>query len=165
MVLEKFAASRPTRYRWSVILLFLLSLPTNLIVLMTAGFAAQTHEPAIYLAQGEVQAFDWIDEHTSPGALILAGSETGLYIPAYSRGRVIYGHPFETVDAEMQEAAVTEFFRGGLSPQQMEAFVSERDVDYVFVGPRERSLGDIDPLDGWQVVYETGDVVLYEVQE
>jgi hypothetical protein len=69
---------------------------------------------------------------------------------------VLYGHPFETVDAEGQEQALIAFFEAGGDDH----FLSERGVDYVFYGPRERELGEFS-IPGLEPIFSSGGVELY----
>jgi uncharacterized membrane protein len=64
----------------------------------------------------------------------------GLYIPAYTGRRVIYGHPFETVNAEQMEARVIKYFEGSNDKEELAGLL---DVNYVFYGPRERKIGSM----------------------
>ena len=131
-------------------IVLLLALPTNLLVLLAAQHGAETHDPQIYLTRGEALALDWIEVNTPPNALILASPQTGLLIPAYTGRRVIYGHPFETVNAEVQKNLVVQWFGEGKTPesasqadQQPQKFLEEQQVDYIFLGPREQALGGL----------------------
>ncbi|MDH5506801.1 MAG: hypothetical protein OEZ02_06235 [Anaerolineae bacterium] len=160
---QQIAGQKMRRFRLLVIVLFILALPTNLLVVGAAVFGAQQHDLGIYLTTGEAQALSWINHHVEQDAVVLAAPDTGLFIPAHSRARVLYGHPFETVDAAAQEAAVTGFFSGALSPSQAAAFLTENHIAYIFVGPREQALGSLDWLASWQPVYSARGVSLYQV--
>jgi hypothetical protein len=85
----------------------------------------------------------WINEEIRQNALFLTGPESGLYVPAFSHGRVIYGHPFETVDAEVHKELVTRFYSGTLTIEQ----------------------GTLEPQDEWQLVYSHDDVLIYKIQD
>jgi hypothetical protein len=140
-------------------LVLLLSIPTNLLVLLAGVHGAQTLDQRLYLTAAENQAMDWLEENTPPDALVLAAPETGLFLPAQTGRRVIYGHPFETVNAEWEKASVIAFFETG-----NEAYLFERDVDYIFYGPREDALGDSLPLRVLETVFDSGDVTIYQVK-
>lgn len=155
---ERLAAGRPGRFRALALGALLLTLPTTLILLLTAVYGARTREPALYLTRSEAAALEWVSANTPPEALILAAPDTGTFIPAHSGRRVIYGHPFETVNAEVEEQAVLEFFQG-LRP----GFIYERRVDYVWVGPRERKIGVPAQVSGLPAVYSLDGVTLYAV--
>ena len=67
----------------------------------------------------------------------------GMFIPAQTGRRVIYGHPFETVNAENRKSEVTAFFEefGSESAQpELEAYLKSNGVEYIFWGRRERLL-------------------------
>ncbi len=146
--------------RWRpglVALIALFAFPTNLVVYAGALAATQTRPPELFFTRDEAAAFDWLAIE-APGALVVAAPSTGLFIPAHSDARVIYGHPLETADASAQRQAVEGFFAGRTSP---EAFFTRYPADYVFYGPREKSLGPLPNLPGWQVVFQQGGVTIY----
>ncbi len=143
-----------------------LALPSTLLILLVGLFGAQTRDPALYLTQSEVQALEWLESNTPADALVLAAPETGLLIPAHTGRRVLYGHPFETVNATSEQAQVVAFFQGEM--QAPATFVEQRQVDYIFYGPRERSLGELPKGLDLRRVYATGvpgadQVILYQV--
>ena len=49
----------------------------------------------------------------TPGrSLVAAPTSLGLWVPARSNARVIYGHPFETINADVQKAQLEAFYAG-----------------------------------------------------
>jgi hypothetical protein len=142
-----------------------LSIPTNLIVLATGFVGAANHDPAIYLTRAEKQGIAWIGENIPEGAVVLSGPGTGLFIPAHSSARVLYGHPFETINAEEQEKLVTGFFQLGLSAAERRDFIDAQNISYIFYGPRERQLGDLEILVDWSLVFRLDDVEIYRMQK
>ena len=159
--LEFLAGGRARRYRWLVVATFSLALLTNLIVLAGGFVAASAQNPKIYLARDEWDALTWLDANAAPNALVLSSPETGLFIPAHTGRRVLYGHPYETVNADAMEAAVTAFFDGTLTEAERQSLLNGYDVDLIFYGPRERDLGSIPVPEGWQPVFQVGDVTIY----
>ena len=135
---------------------------THLFVLVIALAGALSHHSALYLGDDEREGLAWLAENAPPGALVLAGPETGLYIPAWAGQRVWYGHRFETVDADRRRAQVEAFYREGdpsllLQPPPLR-------TDYVWYGPRERALNEAwQPDLDWQPVYERGAVTIYAI--
>ncbi len=147
--------------RWQsllMMLVILLSSLSNLLVYVATLGGIQKRDPAIFLTSDEVQAFDWLAKETPSGAIVLAAPKTGLFIPAHTDARVIYGHPFETVEAQAHKQAIEDFFTGHLSP---ESFFALYPVDYIFYGPREKQLGTLPELNGWHVVFQQSDVTIY----
>jgi hypothetical protein len=144
-------------------LCFAASLPTNLLLLFVAFHGIQTHNALLYLTRAESNALTWIEMHTPPHALILASPQTGMFIPAHTGRRVIFGHPFETVNAQAEERAVEQFFQSSGDVASLSAFLEQRGVDFVFYGPRERELGALPGLGNLLPVYVGGDVTIYQV--
>ncbi|HNB51290.1 MAG TPA: hypothetical protein PK530_05085 [Anaerolineales bacterium] len=162
--IESLARGKRTPVRWLTIALFLLALPTNLIVLLAGQTGAQSRDLALFHTRDESLAFTWLSTQTPPDALILAAPDTGLLIPAYTGRQVIYGHPFETVNAKVEEQTVLNFFQTMPAPDAR-ALLMNRDVDYVFFGPRERTLGELPLTSGLIPAYEVGTVQIYAVEK
>lgn len=139
----------------------LLVLPTHLLILLAVVYGIRTHDPQLFLMRDEVASYTWIESNTPPEALIMASPQSGLFIPAYTGRRVIYGHPFETVDAESNKNLVEEFFSSG---EERIARTLPGEVDYVFYGPREQRLGKGTNLEMFPVVYRNSQVVIYSVR-
>lgn len=138
---HRFDPDRSKRYaRWLIIA----SLPSVLVVLLLAAAGILQKAPELYLWRAEREAFSWIEAQTPADALFLAAPNTGLLIPAYTGRRVIYGHPFETVEAEENELFVEnlikEVSQGSVAGVPVE-------VDYLFWGPREVSLSGVNTPD------------------
>ena len=81
----------------------------------------------------------------------------GLFIPAWTGQRVIYGHPHETLDARTHKAEVIQFYGGTLAGSA--AFLAP--VNYVVIGPRERALGTPQLPEEFALVYTAGDVQVF----
>jgi len=141
-----------------------MTFPTLLLVILAGQFGALAHNPMLYLTLGESQALSWVETNTPANALLLAAPQTGMFIPAHTGRRVLYGHPFETVNADVEESAVTSFFTNGAeNPVAVEDFLQKRKVDYVFYGPREQLLGALPDLPVLFAVYSQAGVTIYQV--
>jgi hypothetical protein len=154
---------RPGSYVIAAALLTILAIPTNLVIGMSTFHAINTHDSRIYLSAGEAEAFEWIASHTHSDSTILAAPDTGLYIPAYTGMRVLYGHPYETVDAILQRGRVAGFFDGKATTAEEGELLAE--VDYVFVGPRETLLGGYTPSPYLELAYTTRGVRIFRVTD
>lgn len=129
-----------------------------LVLALSAG--AFAHDPRIYLNADEVAAFEWLQTHAPRDGIVLAAPETGAFIPAYTSQRVVYGHPYETVDAARKKQQVIDFFTGTTDRSAL-----LKQVNYVFVGPREKALGTLDAKAlGLEAVFEAGEVTVYAVK-
>lgn len=162
LALEYISSARNSYRIWAT-LLFILAIPTNLVVLMAGVYGVNTRAEEIFLTQDESAALNWIITDTNEDALILSSPNMGIFIPAFTGRRVIYGHPFETIHAELEEQGVIIFFGGELDSEEITTFLAERDVDFIFYGPREQAMGEINFELEFNPVYRTGEVTLYEV--
>ncbi len=142
-------------------LISVLSIPTLLILLVIVIFGISKKNPVIFISSAENAGFTWIEENTLEDALILASPETGLLIPAHTGRRVLYGHPFETANAQSQIADVTAFFTGQV---KCSAFMSQHKIDYVFWGPRElRKYPFVRPCRS-EEIFSQQDVTIFKVE-
>jgi len=144
--------------------LFILSLPTNGLIIALGLVNVHSANPIMVLYPGEREIYHWIEKHTQSEAVVLAAPETGSVIPAYTGRRVLYGHPFETVEAEVmlkQVVNLLEKISGNepLQPSHLQAL----GVNYILWGPRERALTHRPSLDSLKAVFQEKDVILYEV--
>jgi hypothetical protein len=152
------------RFRSIAITALVLTFPTLLLVLAAGQSGVLTHDPLLYLKRSEVEAFSWIESNTPKDALILAAPQTGMFIPGHTGRRVLYGHPFETVDADVEQAAVTSFFaNAAANPQAARNFLEHRKIEYIFYGPREQQLGQLPDLRELDIVYSHPGVTVYRV--
>lgn len=149
----------------AVMLAFSTFIPTTVLaIVMPMVGALQLMEQgggSYFLYMNEVEALEWLEQHAaSQRALVLASPEISLFLPL--RGlRVVYGHPFETLNAEARQQAVLGFFSGRDC-----SVVAQEDVDYVLVGPRERALaagGSMCPLSELVFTSSDGEVAVYAV--
>jgi hypothetical protein len=126
------------------------ALVTNLIVGFTAltnvfvplvsvlGVAQGLHP--LVMTRDEANACAWLQAHTTWTDTVLAPTESGQFIPAWAGNRVVYGHPFETIDAETKEAEVTHFFGPTATTAEHRALLDRYDVRYVLATTPETNL-------------------------
>lgn len=141
---------------WLVsLLLLLLSLPTNLLILMTANYAGSRHDANLYVSTAEDAALTWLREEVPSEAIILASPQTGLLIPPMTGHRVLYGHPFETIQASYWERVVINCYQGSIDKNILNR------VDYIYYGPREKMLGRAFEDSQFPIVFENEEVTIY----
>jgi hypothetical protein len=138
-VLPRFALARRTVILGAIIVL---TMPSNLFVLMASMAGAAHHDSRLYLYRDEAEAMTWLRENTQPTDIVLASPATSLFIPAWTGNRVLYGHPFETIQAKDKKALAEAFFREGIGGQAGQKIAQLYRPAYVFYGPRERELGE-----------------------
>ena len=155
--------SKLSRHRIYTVILILLVLPSNLLVVSAGLLGVTQGQPAVVHYADELTAYQWMAEKLPQGALILAAPETGNRIPAFTALRVLYGHPFETPNADVQKQKVEGLFStGGTAAAGVQTLLDEG-VDYVFYGPREQEIGNPPWLSDLELIGEFGEVRLYKV--
>ena len=154
--LDWLARGNPKRSNLYTFFVLGLAIPTNLVILMAGFQGIQTHDSRLFTTTEEVQAIQWLRSNTADDALILAAPQTGLLIPAQTGRRVIYGHPFESMNADATESEVVHFYETG-DPAILEKYP----VQYIFYGPSETLLNPAFPLQGLKSVYSAGGVTIY----
>ena len=140
-------------------------------VASTAAVGSQASSPDtwLYLRDGEWAALSWLrDLAEAPSKhVVLCSPQMGTFVPAWSGQRVVYGHPFETVDAEARLRDVRAYWTGTMNDAQRTAFLERNRVDTVLLGPRERMLTTPaweDPPGG-ELVFQTGTTRIYAIHE
>ncbi|NIS82107.1 MAG: hypothetical protein GTO14_18295, partial [Anaerolineales bacterium] len=161
----KALVTKQARYRLALLGLLILSFPSNLIMFSAGLSGVIRHEPSVIHTPGEVGAYTWMAENLPPGSLVLAATDTGNRLPAYADVRVLYGHPFETPEAERQEARVNEMFRWQADAEEGFTRLEAFGVDYVFYGERERAIGEPTWLERCTLIHRAQEVALYAVIE
>ena len=151
------------KYRAAFILLLILSVPSSLLVIGAGLSGVQKQDPSVIHLPGELEAYTWLDENSSPGAIILASPDIGNRLPAFADVKVLYGHPFETPYAESQKSFVESLYAWEGPIAEAIDFIDQLKLDYVFYGERERLLGQPEWIMDLPLVFTSESVEIYEV--
>lgn len=156
-----FQLPRFRRWFWFV---FPASVLTNLFLLLGAYQAFTQHQFPLYIAQADIAALKWMQQEIcNERSVILAPEDLGLIIPAYTNCRVIYGHPFETINAREKLQWLGKFYSGRIEDDRLDQFLVLNRVDYIIW---TKSLET--PLAGWSeklpLVYENEQILIYQVR-
>lgn len=120
--------------------MLVLALPSNLLVSAAGLVQVARADQQLLLTTAEHQGYLVLAEEVEAGSLLLAAPETGNRLPAYAHVRVLYGHPFETPDAERMRHEVISLL-GDLGSEYSLQRMEELGIDYVVLGPHERRIG------------------------
>ena len=145
-----------------------LSALTMVFVPLVAVSGVAQGNPPLVMTSGEAAAWSWLKANTSWTDTVLAPAGSGGFIPAWAGNRVVYGHPFETIDAETKEAEVARFYGPEGTTAERRALLDRYDVQYVFVDDRDagaRGRLDVDAAAlGLVPAWTGGDAILYRVE-
>ena len=144
--------------------LVIASVLTNLMMLLvtTMGVAGEDTDK-LFLTTAERDALLWIRTETEKEAVVLASPEFGMFVPAWTGRRTVYGHPFETVNAAEEERLLARYLSGEMSGEDSEAYLRKRQATYLIFGPREETLGVPAGLNSRPLVYDVGGVKIFAV--
>jgi hypothetical protein len=161
--LESLSARlRPAPRRAAAALLWPALVLTNVFV-VEYSLAEVGTDANYYLAPDEVAAAEAL--RPLPRGGVLAGAASSTYLPWLSRKPAYLGHWFMTPDMPGKVESMRAFFEGRGDTAQRLAFLRENAIRYVFVGPRERSLGRLDPALPLVRVIEQDGVQVYELRD
>ena len=167
MALSRYVLPRFSLARRTLILgtLVVLTVPSNLFVLLASMSGAAQQDSRLYLYRDETEAMTWLEENTQPTDIVLASPATSLFIPAWAGNRVLYGHPFETIEAEKKRALAETFYQAQTEEPVRRGIIEGHRIIYVFYGPRERALSggqlETDPL--LSETYTNPSVTIYKL--
>lgn len=164
--LEDFWFQRVTNRRWRY-RLFMLLVPlislSQLLVLFTPIFPVLAQRPqnsqGLFLEREYIGVFDWLGSRTQITDVVLASPITSMWIPGWVGARVVYGHPFETLDAAAKLAAVEAWYSDDAT--DCAALLDVWNVRYVLYGPEERLLGETPCVGELNLLARSGDIEIY----
>jgi asparagine N-glycosylation enzyme membrane subunit Stt3 len=161
-VLPRFLPAKKTLILGAFIVL---TMPSNLFVLMASMAGAAQQDSRLYLYRDEAEAMTWLQENTQPTDIVLASPEMGLFIPAWAGNRVLYGHPFETIEAEKKRALAEMFYQAQTKESIRREIIEGHHITHVFYGSRERALsgGQLETVLMLSEAYTNPGVTIYQV--
>lgn len=140
------------RWRYRLLAAFLPLVVASHVVVMFAPLTnAQLLAPGgVTLERGYLRAFRWLEANTPQGVVVLTAPQTGLWLPAWTGSRVVYGSPENTLNPSQKERSVRAWYSAsGDEPFNCQALLSgavsdsgRYRVSYVIFGPRERQIGE-----------------------
>lgn len=152
-----------------VVVLFLAFMSlSNVYVLASVSTSAVIQQPdPLFRPRAEIVATAWLRQNGRESAVVLGEYETGNYVAAHAGQRVVIGHWAETFAYADKEEAVARFYDADTTHDWRRDFLAQHQVDYVWFGPREQTLGTFRPqtADYLQPVFSHESVTIYAVQE
>jgi hypothetical protein len=103
------------------------------LLLVSAVGASTTSAPFLFLDVNYIQAANWVANETDEPVVVLTSEAAGLWVPGYSGMYVVYGHPYETLNADENLQAL-EIWRTTDDLELCQQIVQGYDVQYVLMG-------------------------------
>lgn len=112
----------------------------------------------VFLQSDYAAAFRWLDGEVGRSNVLLASPVVSAWIPGWTSGRVVYGHPYETLNAEQKQAEVEAWYAGD---EDCAGLIERYRVKYVLYGANEQQLGGGACLATLRLIAVFGDVEIY----
>ncbi len=151
------------------------TLLTSLFLLLGGFLAAATPARPLFRPAAEIAAFDWLNQHSQPGEIVLSAVETGNVIPAWTHLRVYMGHGPETLNWQFKTARLEYFYADSMNAAERANFFAHPcgitftcagPIRYVMWGPLERALAP-DASPSWAAtltpIYDADGYRIYSV--
>jgi hypothetical protein len=145
--------------------LFILALPSTLVLYLGVWQAALHPAEPVFLYAGEVSAFSALRRLAPPSAVVLSAYETGNALPAWVPVRVVIGHGPETAHLSSLMNRVENFYEPSTTDEFRIDLLRNNDVEFVVRGPAELLLGRWDPDEAsyLELVYESDEYQIFRV--
>ncbi|RLD09068.1 MAG: hypothetical protein DRI65_00170 [Chloroflexota bacterium] len=148
---------------WGLAVL-ILAIPTNMIVITSGLQAISEKNSKIFIERDLVEGLEWINANAGKHDLVLAEQRAGLFLPSVTGRRVVYGHPFETIQAEGELKLLEQIFQEPQADSYYEEVLESRGVDYVLCGAgQEKKFSDWLQAQ-WKLVFRSNEISLYARQ-
>lgn len=159
-------AARPRALRAAATAAFigLLSLSSWVYLAHESRQAARAMFPQSF-PEAQASAMRWIESNTPPDAVVMAKPIGGMFIPAQTGRRVVFGHWAETIDPKYKNWAVEKFFSAQADPKLREEIIKSFNAAWVYTSPQESSPADYgfaqEPA-RWRLAWSEGGHSVYE---
>ncbi len=115
----------------------------------------------IFLESDYSSTYRWLEDRTRDTDAVLAAPLVSIWIPGWAGARSVYGHPYETLEAEKKQRQVLDWYSGATTGTACGALLGQYDVRYILYGPEEEKLGQTACLDGLRQLAQSGSVAIY----
>ena len=152
------------------------TLLTSLFLLLGGFLAAAAPARPLFRPAAEVEAINWLNQHSLPGEIVLSAVETGNVLPAWTHLRVYMGHGPETLNWQFKTARLEYFYADNMNAAERANFFAHPcgitftcvgPIRYVMWGPLERALAP-DDSPSWAAaltpIYDADGYVIYQTK-
>lgn len=140
------------------------ALPSNLLFMGLAIYAVANYDPLLVMKKGVWNSFSWVNKNLTDDHIILTIPEYGLFLPAYTNQRVIYGHPFETSNAPENLSNVEQYFLEMSAPESY-AYAIAEGVDNILIDGDNPMIAKYSLHSKYSLIYENDDVKIFQVKK
>jgi hypothetical protein len=150
--------------RWRTALLIMV-LPSSLLFWLVTLMGVSNPASPAFRPKAELEAWDWLMDHSEADAVVIGTVVTGNYLPIYTDLRPFYAHGPETLYSKQKEAQLKRFYTGAMSTSERQSLFARYHIRYVVYGYSERELSQSPAnwTEGLTVIYTADAYTIYEV--
>ncbi len=142
------------RWRYRLLIAVVPTITMSYFIVLMGNLTVATGP---FLQRDYAAAFQWLKDKDNTSDVILAASDVSAWIPGWTGDRVVYGHPFETLDADHKLQQMLDWYNG----VDCEQLIQEYAVKYVIVGPLELEIGPAACTSELNPVFNYNSVTIY----
>jgi len=113
----------------------------------------------IFLQRDYAITLNALHAATQRDDVVLAAPVVGAWVPGWASARVVYGHPYETLNADQREQDVLRWYEGA-DPAFCAELIDRYNIRFILYGPQEAGIGP-GCLEGLREVARAGTVTVY----
>lgn len=115
----------------------------------------------VFLERDYAAVYQWLEPRSRSDDVLLASPLASAWVPGWVGMRVVYGHPYETLNASEKQQQVLDWYQGTDSGATCTALLDEYNVRYILYGPEEQKLGQTACLASLRLIAQSGSVAVY----
>lgn len=163
-LLELYFSQNPVRKQKIIIYILIgLCIPSSLLIFSGSLNAISQHDSIFYNKKNLIKSVEWLSSKAAEKSVILASEENGLRIPALANFKVVYGHPFESINAEETKENINEFWTNNLSEDQAWNMIDKYMVDYIICEYSNTINNCPSITHSLEVIYDASDIAIFQV--
>ena len=155
-----------TQYKKQTLLIYVfigMCLPSSLLIFTGSLNAITGFDSIFYYKKNIASSSEWLSTNIADKSVILTNEENGLIVPALANFKVVYGHPFESINAERTKQDINNFWSNQLSTDQSWSMINKYKVDYI-ICEFPKTINDC-PLitQSLRIIYVANDIAVFQV--
>ena len=162
--LKEFVVSKQKTNKTSLII-FLISIiiPSNILIFAGSLNAIRNLDSMFYVKTSLIESLDWANEELKNKSVFLSNEDNGLLIPAFGNFQVVYGHPFESINADEIKIKVNNFWTHKMSLEDSLNFIKNNNVDYILC-VYDNSFKDCPSVtQTMKIIYDLNNIIIFQV--
>jgi len=147
----------------TMIIIILITIPSNIRYVVDECIFFNIFPNNYCLANGDYEAFLWMDKNLKRDTVVFAFYSTGVYMPGLTGCKVYAGHYDQTLNAERKKKLTGVFYQTNTSDYFRVDLLKNIKAKYLYFGSFEKNIGDpgFDSKPYLSKVYDKSGVKIY----